>query len=84
MTQPWPDCLRGDIATGFSLVLHEGGSVDELGACAQSLDVTTVYALIDGEYVPYILGAPGFVNEPFRELFPDGLGSVTPLIAKSN
>ena len=84
VTQPWPDCLRGDIATGFSLVLYEGGSVDELDACAQSLDVTTVYALVEGEYVPYILGAPGFVNEPFRELFPDGLGSVTPLIAKSN
>ena len=37
---------------------------------------------IEGEYVPYILGAPEFVNEAFVALFPDGLAPVTPLIAK--
>ena len=78
-----PDCLRGEIADGFSLVLYEGGSVDELEACAQSREVTAVYALQEGEYVPYILGAPAFVNRPFRELFPDGLPSITPLVARS-
>ena len=26
-TQPWPACLRGDIAAGFNLVVYEGGSV---------------------------------------------------------
>ena len=30
----------------------------------------------------YILGAPEFVNADFRALFPDGLGSVTPLVVK--
>ena len=77
-----PDCLRGAIASGFSLVLHEGGSVEDLEACAQGRDVTAVYALHEGAYVPYILGAPEFANEAFVALFPDGLAPVTPLIAK--
>ena len=77
-----PDCLRGAIATGFSLVLYEGGSVEDLDACAQGRDVTAVYALHEGAYVPYILGAPEFANEAFVALFPEGLAPVTPLIAK--
>ena len=79
----WPDCLRGDIAAGFSLVVHEGGSVDELEACAQSRDVAALYALSDGEFVSYILGAPAFVTQPFRDLFADGLPLMTPLVARS-
>ena len=79
-----PDCLRGEIATGFSLVLYEGGSVADLDACAASRDVSAVYALVEGEYVPYILGAPDFANEAFGALFPEGLPSVIPLIAKSD
>ena len=81
--QPWPECLRGDIAAGFSLVVYEGGSVDELEACAQSRDVSALYALSEGEYVSYILGAPDFVNQPFRDLFADGLPLMTPLVARS-
>ena len=73
--QPWPECLRGDIAEGFSLVVYEGGSVDELEACAQSRDVAALYALSEGEFVSYILGAPGFVNARFVELFADGCHS---------
>ena len=57
--QPWPECLRGDIAAGFSLVVYEGGSVDELEACAQSRDVAALYALSEGEFVSYILGGAG-------------------------
>ena len=79
-----PDCLRGAIATGFSLVLYEGGSVEDLDTCAQGRDVTAAYALAEGEYVHYILGAPDFVNEAFVALFPEGLAPVTPLIAKSD
>ena len=81
--QPWPECLRGDIAAGFSLVVYEGGSVDELEACAQGRAVSAVYALVEGEYVSYILGAPDFVNQPFRDLFADGLPLMTPLVARS-
>ena len=84
VTEPWPDCLRGAIATGFSLVVYEGGSVEDLDSCAQSSNVAAVYALVDGEYVPYILGAPEFVNRSFVELFRDGLAPVTALIARSD
>ena len=81
--QPWPQCLRGDIAAGFSLVVYEGGSVAELEACAQSRDVAALYALSEGEFVSYILGAPDFVTQPFRDLFADGLPLMTPLVARS-
>ena len=36
-----------------------------------------------GAWVSYILGAPDFVNGEFRELAPDGLPAITPLVAKS-
>ena len=78
---PSPECLRGDIAAGFSLVSYEGGSVEALEACARSLQVTALWTLDDGEWVGYIVGAPGFVNEPFRERFPSGLPPITPLVA---
>ena len=42
-----------------------------------------LYALHEGEWVSYILGAPDFVNAAFRELFADGLPAVTPLVVKS-
>ena len=71
--QPWPECLRGAVAAGFSLVVYEGGGVDELEACAQSRDIAALYALSEGEFVSYILGAPDFVTRPFRDLFADGL-----------
>ena len=77
-----PECLRGAIATGFSLVLYEGDSVEALDTCAQGRDVTALYALAAGEWVSYILGAPEFVNSEFRELFADGLRAITPLIAR--
>ena len=82
VTAPWPGCPRGAIAEGFSLVVYEGGSIDDLDACAEDLDVAALYVLAEGEWVSYILGAPGFVNADFRALFPDGLGSVTPLVVK--
>ncbi len=82
--QSWPDCLRGDIAVGFSLVAYEGGSVEELEACARSLDITALYTLNEGEFVPYILGAPDFVNRLFFELHAEGLPLVRPLVAKSD
>ena len=82
--EPWPHCIRGDIAVGFSLVVYEGGSVEELDACARSLHVTAVYVNDDGQYLSYIIGAPEFVNQPFAELFPDGLPPATPLIVASD
>ena len=81
--QPWPECLRGTVAAGFSLVVYEGGSVDELEGCARSADITALYALSEGEFVSYILGAPEFVTQPFHDLFADGLPPMTPLVARS-
>ena len=82
--QPWPECLRGDIAAGLSLILYEGGSVGEVGACARGHGVTALYALEGGVYAAYILGAPEFVNRPFFELFAEGLPPMTPLIVRSD
>ena len=82
VSRSWPECLRGEVVEGFSLVVYEGGSVEDLESCARSLAVTAVYALADGEYVSYILGAQEFVNREFRELFADGLPSATALVAR--
>ena len=76
-------CLRGELAPGFSLVVHEGGSVDALVACAGERGASALYALQDGAWVPYILGAPALVNEAFRELFAGGVPPATPLVARS-
>ena len=37
---PAPECLRGDGAAGSSLVVYEGGSSEDLGACVESRNVT--------------------------------------------
>ncbi len=79
VTGPWPECLRGEIVEGFSLVLYEGGSIDDLAACAEGLGVGALYILDDGIWVSYILGAPEFVNQSFRELFPGGVPTAAPL-----
>ena len=71
------------IVEGFSLVVYEDGTVEELVACAESRHVTALYALHEGEFVPYILGAPDFVNQRFRDLFLEGVPAITALVAKS-
>ena len=81
---PAPDCLRDAVSVGFSLVVYAGGSVGELVACAESRNVTALYALDGGEYLSYILGAPEFVNRAFTELFADGIPALTPLTVKSD
>ena len=84
VAQPWAACLQGEIAEGFNLVVYEGGSVDDLVACAEGVGLAAVYALNDGVWVSYILGAPEFVNRSFRELFTEGLPPIAPLVAKSD
>ena len=80
---PAADCLRGAVTVDFSLLVYGGGSVEDLETCAQSRGVTTLYVPHEGEYVPYILGAPAFANEAFVALYAEGLPALTPLIAKS-
>ena len=82
-TGPSATCLRGAVAEGFSLVVSEGGSIEDLVACAEGRAVTALYTLDGGEYVSYILGAPEPVNEEFVALYADGVPALTPLIAKS-
>ena len=83
LTPPWPECLRGTVATGFSLVLYQGGAIEELATCAESRNITAIYALDEGGYVAYIIGAPDFVNRSFGALFAYGLRAAAPLIVKS-
>ena len=61
---PWPHCLRGAVSEGFSLVVSEGGSIDELVACAAESGQRDgpCTSCVEGEWVSYILGAPDFVN----------------------
>ena len=82
-TGPSATCLRGAVAEGFSLVVSEGGSIEDLVACAEGRAVTALYTLDGGEYVSYILGAPAPVNAGFVALYADGVPALTPLIAKS-
>ena len=79
---PSATCLGGAIAVGFSLVLYEGGSIEDLDACAEGVGLAALYALHGGVWVSYIVGAPEFVNGEFRELFADGLPVATPLVGK--
>ena len=51
--------------------------------CAESMDVTALYTLSEGAFVAYILGAPDFATQPFRDLLANGLPLTTPLVAKS-
>ena len=78
------ECLRGEFAAGLSLVVYEGGGVDEIVARAEGRSVAALYALAGGEYVSHILPAPQFAHEPFRELFADGLSTLTPRVARSD
>ncbi|MYH40339.1 MAG: hypothetical protein F4150_00815 [Chloroflexi bacterium] len=81
---PWPECLRGEVAAGFSLVRYDGGSLQALGPCARERHVTALYATHEGAFVPYIVGAPAPVNRAFRELHAGGLPHGTALLAKSD
>ena len=47
------------------------------------MDVTALYTLSEGAFVAYILGAPDFATQPFRDLLANGLPLMTPLVAKS-
>ena len=80
--EPSADCLRGLTPATFSLAIYEGGSVDELAACARSQSVSALYTHSEGRWITFILDAPAFVNVEFRALFADGLAPITPIVAK--
>ena len=73
-----PECLRGAVAASFSLVVYEGGSIEDLVACVEEAGLAALYVLDAGVWVSYILGAPEFVNRSFmgqRTLINSGLVS---------
>ena len=76
-----PTCLRGEVGAGFSLVVYEGGNVEELAACAQRRGATALYALHEGEWLSYILSAPAFANAAFAERFAVGVPAWMALLA---
>ncbi len=80
---PAADCLGGAVAVGFSLLTYAGGSVEDLGRCAARRHVATLYATHGGAFVPYILGAPAFVNRDFATLYGAGVPPDAALRAKS-
>ena len=82
-TGPSASCLRGAVTPGFSVVVSEGGSLDDLVSCAQGRHITALYALSEGEYLPYIVGAPDFATARFRGLFADGVPALLPLVVRS-
>ena len=49
---------------------------------AQGRHITALYALHEGEYEPYIVGAPDFATARFRGLYPDGVPAATPLTVR--
>lgn len=53
-------------------------------ARAESRHVTALYAIHQGGYVSYILGASGFANRAFVEMYADGLPITAPLVVKSD
>ena len=83
-SDPTSHCFRGDVVEGFSLLIYEGGSLENFVVCAASRYVVALYVLDHGVYVPYIVGAPDFVNGSFHELYPDGVLPLTPLVAGSD
>ena len=73
----------GDVVPGFTLVTAGVGSLDELVSCAREREISALYALDGGSWVSHVVGAPALVNRAFSELFADGIGPGTPLIATS-
>ena len=67
-------------ASRQSLVVFNGGTVDQLEASASAGGATGVWAQeVTGAYRLLVVGGPAFVNAPFRAAFPGGLSRATAL-----
>jgi hypothetical protein len=69
-------------ASGVSLVIFDGGTVEDLAAAATEAGLVSVSLTVDGSFVVYIPGAPAFVNAAFNAAFADGIAANTPVIVK--
>ena len=82
--QSWPECFRGAVSDGFSFVLARGDTVQATVACAQAHGISSLYALEDGAWVSYVVGAPPFVNAAFIDVFSNGVPALTPLLVRQD
>lgn len=57
---------------GVNIAVWGGGSVEELVEAARADRATSVWAVLDGELVGLIPGAPAFLNAAFHAMFPEG------------
>jgi hypothetical protein len=72
---------------GFAIVVWGGGTPDALvqAATAGGCSPASVWITAQGQFVPYIVGAPEFVNTPFVEHYTDGsIPGGTPVIIVCN
>jgi hypothetical protein len=72
---------------GFAIVVWGGGTPDALvqAATAGGCPPASVWITAQGQFVPYIVGAPAFVNAPFVERYTDGsMPGGTPVIIVCN
>ncbi|MEX1022825.1 MAG: hypothetical protein WD058_06730 [Dehalococcoidia bacterium] len=73
--------FAGTVAdVGLSLVVFNGGSLQELEAAARAVGAIAVMVTVNQEWVTFMLDAPSFVNATFTALFPNGPERGTPLI----
>lgn len=66
-------CLSGLGEARLSGLQFVGGSVDELVACASSIDVGALNHYQDGLYTAYFLKDPDLINQDCRNRFRDGV-----------
>lgn len=70
-------------AGGFAIVVWGGGTADTLvtAATAKGCSPASVWITSEGQFVPYIVGAPSFVNTDFVGRWPNGsIPGGTPII----
>jgi len=62
-------------ASGVSLLVWNGGTVEALATATQTLQGVSLTAFVGGRAVTLIPGAPAFVNAAFGALYPAGVPS---------
>ena len=70
--------LDGVPGPGVEFAVYSGGPAEELPAAAPN--AASFFTTVDGAFVGYVAGAPGFVNAGFLEHFAAGIPANTPLI----
>ena len=75
-------CLSGLNGHSFGPVHFMGGSLSDLEACARDLSYSAIDHDLDGVWTALFLGAPEFLNQPFRNRFANGIAAGEGLIGR--